>query len=470
MADGSTPQPPDESTIDEGVLEILDLCIHLRPEWRKPAHLVPWIRFLVLSLYGGVRAMCSIPIQHHKTSTTLIGLLWLLKRKPTLQIIFFTYSLERAQAVGKDLREMAVADGQKAKPGFNRIDEWRNEDGGGVVIMSAEQSRLGYPCDILVVDDPIDEESANDPDKRQKIDDKIAHYTARAKTHGGSVLMVASRWSIDDPIGRRENRKEVKWSYFHGAGIKNYNASHPGAPEEEAFAPEIMTVAQHHELRREWCEVDPSGRQWWAQIQNNPLPDSLGLFKSPARYKTLPLGPYRTVFGLDMSYSSSKHADYFALVVLKIYAESWIENGSEVKGERAYIVQIWREKWDPHVVHDTLVLARGMYPGAMTYSYMSGPEKGAATYLAEKGFAIQVMPARYSKRQRAQNTIDKSNAGRILVPEDAPFTPGFVHRTILFTGKDSASNDDEQDALVSAIDGGMMSSVGTPRTLGPRRI
>ena len=227
MADGSTPQPPDESTINEGIVEILDLAIHLRPEWRKPTHLVPWIRFLVLSLYGGVRAMVSVPIQHFKTSTTLIGLLWLMKKKPGLKIIFLTYSLERAQAVGKELREMAVANGQKAKKGFDRIDEWRNEDGGGVVIMSAEQSRLGYPCDILVVDDPIDEESASDPEKRDKIDKKITHYTARAKTHGGSVLIVASRWSIDDPIGRREDLVEVKWPYVHGAGIKNYDPKQP---------------------------------------------------------------------------------------------------------------------------------------------------------------------------------------------------------------------------------------------------
>ena len=356
----------------------------------------------------------------------------------------------------------------------NVIDEWRNEDGGGVVIMSAEQSRLGYPCDILVVDDPIDEESASDPEKRQKIDDMaISIYTARSGRPGrrGSVAGVMSRWHPDDPVGRRLLRAaEVKWAYFHGAGIKNYDAGNPGSPEEEAFAPEIMTVAQHHELRREWCEVDPSGRQWWAQIQNNPLPDSLGLFKSPARYKTLPLGPYRTVFGLDMSYSSSKHADYFALVVMKIYAETWIEKGSEVKGERAYIVNVWRERWDPSIVQDTIRLARGMYPGAQIYSYMSGPEKGMAEYLAKVGIAIQVINARFSKRQRAQATIEKGNAGRVLVPDGAPWVSGFVARMILFSGLENAGNDDEIDALVSAIDGGMMSSVGTPRTMGPRRI
>ena len=156
--------------------------------------------------------------------------------------------------------------------------------------------------------------------------------------------------------------------------------------------------------------------------------------------------------------------------MLQIYAEKWVEQGSEVKGERAYIVQIWREKADPFLVRETLTLARGMYPGATMYSYMSGPEKGMAAYLAESGIPLQVMNARYSKRQRAQHAIEKNNAGRILVPENAPWVPGYVHRLILFTGKDNATNDDEADALVSAIDGGMMSGVSSPRTLGKRRI
>ena len=80
------------------------------------------------------------------------------------------------------------------------------------------------------------------------------------------------------------------------------------------------------------------------------------------------------------------------------------------------------------------------------------------------------MPARYSKRHRAQKTIDRSNAGRIRFPESAPWVTGMLARMTLFSGDENAGDDDEIDALVSAVDGGMASGVSAPRALGPRRI
>jgi predicted phage terminase large subunit-like protein len=433
---------------------VLDLVPVLRPEWGRPEHLAPWCKQIERAAFGGVRAMCSIPIQHYKTSTTLVGIAWLLKLRPQLRIILLTYSYDRAQAIAKDLREICIAAGVGPKSGFNKIDEWRNKDDGGVVVMSAEQSRLGNPCDILLVDDPIDEESAYDRERRDRIDDKISHYTARCAIHNGSVLIVASRWHPDDPIGRRLTRKAVKWEYDHEAGILDY-----GLATERAFAPAVLSLEQHKKLQAEWFEVDPSGKKWWAQIQNDPRPDAMGLFRKPALYSNLPgYGGYRTVVGVDLAYSMARGSDYFAIVVLRFY------------GNAAYIVEAFRAHRDIELACAELLKRLVQHPGAAFYSYASGPEKGALHFLAERGIPIQVIPARYDKQTRAQRTIEAWNAGRVLVPDSAPWMSPFVSRCELFTGSDKAGDDDEIDAMVSAFDGGMFSAVAVPSTFGKARI
>ena len=341
---------------------------------------------------------------------------------------------------------------------------WSNEEGGGVQVMSAKQSRLGRDVDVLIVDDPLSEHDAYDPIVRDRVDMAIAHYTMRAGRTGskrGSVLIVMSRWHPDDPIGRRLTRKAEAWYYKHSPAVNDNG---------EPFAPDVLSLEEILRRRAEMAEVDPTERLWHSQWQNDPLPDSLGLFRAPKRYACLPSTAFRTIMGTDLSYSPSRHADFFALVVLKVFQDVVIEDGRSLVAEVAYVVNCWRERWDPAQCEQIIRMARGMYPGAPIYSYMSGPEIGIAHYLAEKGIPIQVMPARYSKRQRAQNAIDKNNAGRILYPESGPWVNGMIARNILFTGDDKSGNDDEQDALVSAVDGGMMSGVTAPKTLWKRRI
>jgi len=81
------------------------------------------------------------------------------------------------------------------------------------------------------------------------------------------------------------------------------------------------------------------------------------------------------------------------------------------------------------------------------------------------------MPARYSKSTRAQKTIDRWNAGKVLVPEQGLWVPGFMARTLQFTGSDKARDDDEQDALVSVCDGmGGTDASQMPRVFGSPRL
>jgi predicted phage terminase large subunit-like protein len=369
---------------------------------------------------------------------------------------------ERATELGKILRRICEAtahiSGEPIGParGDNIILDWKNEAGGGVVCMSAEQSKLGRDVDVLLVDDALTEQTCNDPLIRDSIDNAIAHYTARAgrSSRRGSTLIVMSRWNADDPIGRRLARKAAPWTDVHDSAIIDMDL-----PTERAFAPEVMSLDEVKLRRAELREVDPSERLFWAQFQNDPRAQVDARFKEPLRYDSIPEYPgFRWAIGIDLAYSPGE-GDFFACVTVKFY------------GSVAYIVDVVRERADFNVLENLIRNRWDKHGRCAIYSYISGPEKGAVRYFQDRGIPIEGIPARYSKATRAQKTIDRWNAGKIQVPAFSLWGPGFVTRTLAFTGSDKARDDDEQDAMVSVCDGMMGSDASSmPRAFGAPRI
>lgn len=421
---------------------LLDFIPNVSPEFNPPNHLLPWVKLFERAAdKEPVRALCSLPIRHYKSETTNHGIVWLLSKDPSLRVILLTHSHERAVDVGKRIRQIARMTSFGPTRGTDLIEDWRNEQGGGVVVMSAEQSKLGKDCHVLVFDDPIDEHGSQDPKVRESVDSTITHYTARCMRRGkpGPVFGVMSRWHPDDPIGRRLSRQGAKWEYFWNPAIID-----EGQPTERAFAPEVWSLEELKKVRAELAEVDPTERLWWAQFQNIPKSDSTDLFREPARYEELPRWPgFRDFIGIDLAYGSGTTADWFAMVACR----AW--------GNKVYIREVLRDRLDPLAALNHVKSAYERYGGCPVYSYMSGPEKGVAAYLVQHGIRLSYMPARYNKRVRAQRTIDRWNAGDILVPAQASWTNGFLRRLSLFRGAEGDSDDDEIDALVSACDGAL---------------
>lgn len=430
---------------------LLDRIAQLSPEYSPPLHLADWTALIEKASDHPVRGLCSIPIRHYKTETTIHGVIWLLEQHPDWRIIFLTHSFEAAQKWGKRIRQLA--EGTKVGPtrGWNTISEWRNDAGGGVVVMSADQSRIGYDCNALIVDDPLDEHGAQEAAVRDAVDGAVTHYTARCVYKGmiGPVLIVASRFHTDDPIGRRLLRRAAEWVYVHRPAILD-----EGLPSERAFAPSVMPLPVLRQIREELREQDPTERLWWGQFMGDPRPVGGDLFRDPVRYSTLPDLPFRIAYGADFAFTQSATSDYFALVVARLY------------GKKAFITEVYRHKIDAHQIESTIRMAMNKHGRAVVWSYQSGPEVGLTGILVERGFPIQRMQARYNKLVRAERTIKRWNDGDILIPQDALWVPGFMARISAFRGADKDGNDDEIDALVSLCDGALGGVAAGVSTLG----
>lgn len=429
----------------------MQLVPALRPDWHEPWHLKDWCEAIESSLDGGARCMISVPFQHYKSSVTLIGIVWLLLRRPTLRIILLTHSHNKAKSMGKDLRDLWIAAGGHMRKGHNTIEEWQTTAGGGCVVMSAGQSNLGYPCDMLLVDDPLDETEYMLSDVRNKVDSTIALYTARCATHLNSVLIVASRWHPDDPIGRRIQRKEAKWTYICHAGIENFDPANYGddlqpregadVSAERAYAPEVMDLEAHHKMRREWLEVDPSGRGWWAQVQNQPLPDALGFFVGETPFLgAIPPATAAVIFGVDAAFTAGKKSDFFAAV-----------GGIDLLSAIG-VFHVVRHQRGLSPAIATLVGLRSMWPLARFVAYTSGPEVGVYHHIfQESGVEVEQMPARWNKATRAQKAARAWSSGKIQVLLGKPWSGTYVAEMHAFDGSETGV-DDQADATVAMHD------------------
>lgn len=435
---------------------LLDYIPSISPEFRRPQHLSDLADIFELARIGiPVRVLCTFPIRFFKTETVLHGLLWLLEHDPTLRIVLMTYSYSRAQWLGKRLRVLAKRTDVGPARGHDTIEQWQNEHGGGVVVMSAEQSREGYDCHVLLVDDPLDEHSAKTPETREAVDNAILHYSARCQRNGkaGPIFIVMSRFDEDDPIGRRLARRAEVWLHMHMPAVVN-----EGTPQRRSLAEDVWSLEDLDKMRAVYRETDPKERIWFSRLMGVPPANVTSRFGPPKRYQTLPAWPgYVDFMGVDMSYSKQSRADYAALCVIRWYQSV------------AYVRALWRCQGETKDLGQLIADAQLTYGKLPMFSYVSGPETGAIAYFNQIGFPIQYVHTQEPKFIRAQPTIDCHNAGLILWP-DEPWVDVVYQRLRRFSGNEG-DHDDEVDALVSVhrLTRSTQSNV-VPIALGRRRM
>ena len=415
---------------------LLDFVHDLSPDLEAPHHLSKLAALLERTENErDVRGLSSVCTRHGKT--TLIGhfIARALKRNPKREFVYFTFEADFAGKKSREFRNLAKAAGVELSADFNTIKEWRTTAGGGLFACSVGQHVIGRGFDCVIVDDPLGSaEEADDPERRSEVDAAIRFLTTRVHP-GGSVLINASRFHPDDPIGARMADDVIKWDHVEAPAITYAPDGSRTALWPARWPLELL------DLKRAELKVgDPNERTWFAQYMGDPQPEEQNLFGQPTYYETLPTyGGWRAAHGADFAYVDSPGADFFAAVTGRIY------------GRKLYILEVQRHRLDATLLESTCKAILTKYGRSPIWSYQSGPEIGLSRLLAERGVPVGVMQARYNKLVRAQKTIRRWNDGEILVPQGADWLPGFLHRVRLFRGHEK-DRDDEVDALVSVAD------------------
>ena len=443
-------------------LSLGDFIPALSRELEDPHHLGPLKDILErMTTQPGVRGLSSVATRHGKTTTIRHAIIRKLKRCPKAEICYFTYGAQFSYKQNREIRRLAQEAEIPLSKDFNTIAEWRTAEGGGVFAMSTDQDVIGRGFDWVVVDDPIGNAvDADNPEVREEANAKIAFLTTRLHP-GGSILVNASPFHPDDPIGRR------KKSITEGGPVKWEHAEMPaildaGHDTERALWHDRWPLPALKQLRLELAVDDPAERTWWAQYMCDPRAESGDLFKSPGRYAALPVAGFRLGLGLDAAYSAKPTADWFALA------------GGMFTDSLGYLTHVERFRADEgeakrriRAFHDLWGVQVGTVP---IFSYVSGPEIGMIANMHDAGLPVQALLARFHKVTRARRTIERHNAGTLLWPMSAHWVPGALSRFLGWRGHDGEM-DDEIDAAVSLVDGMTHSGVTPPGPgFGTRRV
>lgn len=409
---------------------------------RAPEHLAPLVELFERARREQVLAVVSAPPRHGKTVVETHAIPWTLAHDPGRQVAFASYAAKFAEKQSRASRDLAVRWKVPLAADARARGNWRTGvDDGGCWATSIGGQITGEGFHLIIVDDPVkDRKTAESPTQRDDHYEWLNDVVFTRLEPGGSCIVTQTRWHEDDLAGRliRDGWEHVNLPALNADG--------------EPLCPWRFTAEQLLRIKTQIGEY-----AWSSLYMGQPVPRGGKVFRDVHYYKEEALpASYRVAIGGDFAYSEKTRADYSVYVVL-----------AEADGV-FYVLDFWRGHVESPEFARVLMGADdapGPIPwyGLPLYAYLGGTELGVAQHFRELGVPVVVMPTSDgSKFVRAQSCAAAWNAGRMLLPEGAPWLEEFIAEICGFTGvKDK--HDDIVDALVSAFNsmtGGALPEVG----------
>lgn len=368
-----------------------------------------------------------------------------------------SYEADFAATHGRRVREIIKDVG----PRFGlEIDEtsraanrWEVQGGGGMWTAGAGGPITGKGFFLGIVDDPIKNgEEANSAVMREHLWDWWQSTWITRREPGGKMLLIMSRWHVDDITGRL-----LKQAAALGMRIKTIRM--PAIAEEddvlgrrpgEALCPERYDEEALAGIRK---DVGPG--PWMSLYQQRPVAQGGGMLKPEwLQHWTSETMGGETYYKLgdqyildselwrfstmDTAYTRNRTSDYTVIA-------TW---GVAPTDPHSLVLLNLQRRRVTHVDHAPMILNEW---NTMKPAWV-GIEKQMATLsvfddVARQGVVVRWLTPDKNKVARAETAAALMEQGRIWVPKDAPWMPDFTDELASFPlGK----HDDMVDVLTYA--------------------
>lgn len=284
--------------------------------------------------------------------------------------------------------------------------------------------------DLIICDDLENEASVATPEQRDKMrhwfNGTVMGLGGAQKTQIVVVGTVLHRHSfLNNLLKDAAEGKETGWV------TRKWRAWNEETGE--LLWPEYFTREHLEGLQKRMGEA-----HFRQEYLNEPVSDQQTLFKGAWFYDELPTGGYREVIGFDGAFSKKETADYTAIVWMRTY-----------DNETFYITKVVRDRFAPEELEPLFALHN-----IQRLSWHVGGGEQATARLLEKyvqhGIVINAIRANADKRGRAYPLSTAWNAGKVLLPREAPWLNEVLSEVDEFTGVGD-KHDDQVDAMASAF-------------------
>jgi phage terminase large subunit-like protein len=309
-----------------------------------PPHLRKLYDLIQRTRYEQVFATVSMPPRHGKTTSFALAVAWRVLYDPACLNFYTTYAGDRAKHFGESVQRLVERMRVPLSPAMHAKDDWRTTFGGGLMSTSKDGSITGEGANggIVICDDLL--KGYKQARSKTMRDDTHGYLTTDVMSRlegGASCIIMNTRWSDDDSIGRILEGGLAEYKFEH----INMPAIHDGAfvPVDEEKAPESAQPL--------WTSVDNANpndvkaamawyrkcrsrgeHAWWALYQGMPRREGGKVFNTekgfPARYQwPLDVTGKRMCIVMDPAATKKTSSNHTAMGVLAM--EGW---GEEARG------------------------------------------------------------------------------------------------------------------------------------------
>lgn len=391
---------------------------------------------------------------------------------PDLQIIATSYGADMAQRFNRDVQRVIDNDLYKAAFPDTSLNAGKSNNSKGAYIRTSDLFEIvghtgsyrscgvgggitGMGADILIIDDPVkDRKSANSATVRQSI---YEWYTSTAYTRlspGGGVIVMCTRWHVDDLLGlllKEEQNGGDKWHVINYPAIAEHDEPHRRAGE--ALHPERYPIESLLKIKGAVGSAD-----WASLYQGRPTVLGGNIIKSGwfKRYKQLPDLKYRLV-DADTALKTKEANDFsvFGCGGLgkegNLYITDWRRGKWEAPDLKRNAIDFWIKQ---------LAMKNGVCRDFCVEDKASGTGLIQEIKRGTPPIPIRGIERDTDKLTRLQDVLGYIEAGRVYIPENAPWVSDFIAECEAFRGDMKHAHDDQVDVLVDLI----TLTLGVPKT------
>jgi phage terminase large subunit-like protein len=426
----------------------------------KPAHIMIAQALEQVAQGKLLRLLISMPPQHGKSELTSRRFpAWFVGKMPFKNVMFGTYNQPFADEFGDDVRNIILSPEFShvfphctLRPGSKAKDHMVTTQNGKMSFLGRGGSGTGRPADLFIIDDPI--KDAKEADSITIRDDVWEWFTKVAYTRCHTltpIVIIMTRWSEDDLIGRLTDPKNphysaeeaAKWTYLNIPVIFESEelAKALGGKVGEPLWPERFSKEHLESARR----MNPYGFE--ALYMGRPTPPEGAFFKQSHihGYGSLSELPKNlTYYGsCDLAVSPERNAD-------KSCIGNW---GVDENGELWLLPDLYWERKAADESTDQLLKYGEDYKWITLFAEKGVIDRAIRPFMnrlmmeQRNFFHVETFPASGSKAHRCQAIRGMMARGEVHFPVFAPWWPAAKEQMLKFTGSGNDPEDDFCDML-----------------------
>jgi predicted phage terminase large subunit-like protein len=423
--------------------------LRLKPNW----HIDCVCHHLQLMATGRAarRLVLNQPPRSLKSFITSVALpAWLLGRNPSSRIICASYSEDLANKFSRDCRALIdsplyrrIFPATRLNPKKTTEGEFETTRRGFRFTTSVGGTLTGRGGDVLIIDDPI---KANDAYSIVALEGAIDWFRntalSRLDSPGESLVIVTmQRLHMNDLSGILI---ESGWPKLVLPAIATEPMNYVLADEEtyhrllgQLLQPDRDDMEALEEIRRE-----TGSRVFAAQYQQNPTPPDGNMIKAAwlGRYQTaFDRKSYsRVVLSCDPAGKAGARNDYTAITIVGI------------SKKELHLLHVARGHWTVLQMRNQIIALAGPWKPDLVLVEDTSSGMGLIQILREETrLNVIGQHSKDDKETRLSRHQGRLEAGRILLPTEAPWLADFENELLAFP---SGRYDDQVDALLLCLD------------------